>query len=466
MKRFRRQGFTLVEVLIGVGILAVIGAVFLSVLRGSGKEMQYASEHFTAALLSQKVQEDCAQEVFLNPLGLETLGLEGDLVPTRITDGTSVFFSNIEDTKPPWGKIDKLSDGAIDFSMPTLYKQVSTYHLLVGGKRLSPLSSSNADKNLARLDLQFTWTTQTGKGEYGSQVIVAVPVTPKIAPHGIAYANAEIEKIGVLQLFDDPEGSFGAKVAGSGADYGTVFALARIQTGCEGFLYSLFFLQTQKSLRAWLDQARTINFNNPTPAHFQMAAQAASASYSMAREAYRFIRYLEPDTKALAGNLTPGKLGSYLLTNPENYKATLSEYVRLTRTFVWALNAAQYFHEILSLKSMSEFQDRKRQFYALLKLIDIYRLLLIVPGSSPVSPADYKRFWKHIETFSSGVNPALQRMAFQEIGLADNLPLMLQKFPGLADISRVLQEGQRFVAGLPPLPPEPPPFVLPPPDAE
>lgn len=82
--------------------------------------------------------------------------------------------------------------------MPALYKQVSTYYLLARGKRLSPLSSTNADKNLARLDLQFSWTTQTGKGEYGNQVILAVPVTPKVAPHGIGYSNAEIEKVGVL----------------------------------------------------------------------------------------------------------------------------------------------------------------------------------------------------------------------------------------------------------------------------
>lgn len=226
----------------------------------------------------------------------------------------------------------------------------------------------------------------------------------------------------------------------------------------------MFFLKTQKDLKAWLAQA--LDFTNPTPASYRMVNQAASASYSLAREAYRFIRYLEPDAKALAGNLTPGKIGSYLLTNPENYKETLAEYVRLTRTFVWALNAAQYFHQLLCLKSMSEFQDRKRQFYALLKLINVYRLLLIVPAGSPVTPAEYKRFWKHIETFSAGVNPALQRMAFQENDLADNLPLMRQKFPPLAEISRVLEEGHRFVSGLPQLPPEPPPFVMPPADVD
>lgn len=131
--------------------------------------------------------------------------------------------------------------------MPALYKQVSTYYLLARGKRLSPLSSTNADKNLARLDLQFSWTTQTGKGEYGNQVILAVPVTPKVAPHGIGYSNAEIEKVGVLQLFDDPEGSFGALVAKAGVITGRYSLWPAFKRGVKGSCIPCFSSRRRKT---------------------------------------------------------------------------------------------------------------------------------------------------------------------------------------------------------------------------
>ncbi|MEW6708419.1 MAG: type II secretion system protein [Candidatus Riflebacteria bacterium] len=444
MKIETRKAFTLIEIVIGLAILSFIGMVFIFVLRNSKTQMEYGAEHFSAALLSQKVIEDCAQEVFLNPLGLEILGISENQEFSPIVNGNSIFFSTLEDNNSPWGKIEAGSDGTIDNKLPALFKQSEKYELAVTGKKLSSPTSSDYRKNLTRLEVVFEWESNGKKQRFVSSSDFSVPCTAKVAEHKIQYTTDEIEKMGALMLFDQPDSSFSALVGDNGGNYDVLFRLAKIQTGNEGFLYSKYFIETQEELVKNIDKAKGINFDSPDEATYQFVAKCASTSYEMAREAYRFIRYLQPEIKEVSGKLTSENLGNFLSENPSNVQRVTSDFKRLYSTFIWSLQVSRYFNEILCLRSMCDFQDRKKQYYNLLRLVNLYRVLLVIPAAESVNKSQYITFWSHVEDYCSGKNPALHRLAAQEISFAGNQDLMLEKNPTLGQFAEVVKCADSF----------------------
>lgn len=446
------QGFTLVEILIGLGILGVVSLGFLLSMRSSSREMQFASEHFSAVLLAQKVMEDCAQEAQLNPYAFECLGIEGESETTLIAKGASIFFSELEDSRPPWNHIDKTTDGAIDETTPVLYRQVGSFTLRTEANRLAAPMSDDPLQNLARLKITLSWPARAGKGEYTAVGLLGVPITPKIVDHGISYTEEEIKKAGCISLFDTVNGNFSSLVAESGGNPDMLLSLAKVQTGCDGFLVSKYFVETFQTLKDGLSQCQTLDYTTPTQATFAFTEKLAEQSFSFAREGYRFIRYLDPEAKRLSG-LTPAHLGSYLTGNPGNYKMVLYDYKRLVETVLWSLDIARSMQEALVMPGMADFQTRKKQFHYLLKLITTYRLLLVAGGMGTIDKAAYVRLWSALEKFGAASNPALRRMADLEIQLGRNPDRMLEKYPALTEFHQTMENAATFIKSYPALSP-------------
>ncbi len=119
---------------------------------------------------------------------------------------------------------------------------------------------------------------------------------------------------------------------------------------------------------------------------------------------------------------------------------------------------ARAYYEVLVSAGMDQFQGRKKKNWHLIRLFNIYRLLYMVPGNSPVKGSNYTAFWRAMEGAATGVYPALQRLAAQELRFAADRPLMLSKLPSLQDFSLTMSNGLAFINGFPPLPvPSPPP---------
>jgi len=124
------KGFTLIELLIGVLLFAGIGVTMIFFLRSARKDVEFGAEHFTALLLSEKVSEDCTQEITVNPNAFVALGFDpgpGQLMP--VVDGESIFFTMLKDRLPPWGKIKATDDGKIDSIYQPLYPIFPGFHV-------------------------------------------------------------------------------------------------------------------------------------------------------------------------------------------------------------------------------------------------------------------------------------------------------------------------------------------------
>ncbi|MBF0545946.1 MAG: prepilin-type N-terminal cleavage/methylation domain-containing protein [Candidatus Riflebacteria bacterium] len=94
MISFSQRGFTLVELSIGMALLMLLAVIFFTLVKGGARESVLSSEHFTEAMLSQKVTEDLIEEVELNPYGISTLGMDesAPLTSSPVIDGGAPFF--------------------------------------------------------------------------------------------------------------------------------------------------------------------------------------------------------------------------------------------------------------------------------------------------------------------------------------------------------------------------------------
>jgi len=189
----QRKAMTLVEITIGFAILTAISAFFISFMTASSKEISFSSDHFNAVVLSQKISEDLLEEMALNPYGLETLGIDETIKSKHdVVDGSSVFFSFIEDRSEPWGLIEPAKDGMINSSMQPLYNSVKKFKFGVSGSRLAK-SGDHEDRNLVACNVDFFWQTQTGKGAYNSSFDLFSPVSAKKVTLGVSLNEAEID---------------------------------------------------------------------------------------------------------------------------------------------------------------------------------------------------------------------------------------------------------------------------------
>jgi len=222
----RRRAFTLVEVIIGFSILAGIALVYLIFVRSSSKELQFSADHLNAVVLSQKVSEDLIEELAINPYGFETLGIAGSTDEHEVVEGRSVFFSFVEDTRAPFGKIDINSDGAITQQMQPLYDSVEKFKFKVDGRRLAS-SGDHEDRNLVEGKIDFFWNAQTGRGEFNTSMQMFSPVTLKKVDLGLIIDQDAIDARIPGQIFGTSQ-SIAEISASTGENVETLLAFGRI----------------------------------------------------------------------------------------------------------------------------------------------------------------------------------------------------------------------------------------------
>lgn len=449
MTWMRGRGTTLPEVIIGLLILGVLGAGFINFLRGSRNELEFGAEHFTGLLLTQKVIEDCYQEMTVNPQGLETLGIEnGNDTPSGIRDGESVFFSTIEDRNPPWGRIDPVTDGAISKKWGPLYDQVRDFKLQVKARRLEPGSSASVDQNLVQADVTFSWEAGIGLGEYQAETWLFAPLTPKAGGTGLSVSQADVEREAVLALLLEPGKNIDQVLAEKGGNKETILAWARLQLLTNAFMESTFLVERVKSLEKDQIAIRSANLDQPNLETLRLVERLASDTYDLAREAFRFIREIQPDAERVMADFNPENLG-YLWKQKRLLANGATNYRRLLRIFSASLYWAKVHLETLLEKPLVQLQDKKQQFFFQTKVIALYRLLLLLPDS-PVKKDRFTAFFTRLRDYSDGVQPAMFRWAGLNLSMVDDPSRMKEKDPNLAAVSAItarFPEQDRFFEG-------------------
>jgi hypothetical protein len=294
----RGRAVTLVEILVAVGLCALIGTTLLTFIRSGRKEVTFTSEHLQAVILSQKVSEDLIEELMINPYGIETLGVDTSSSGgwQDVTDGRSVFFSMVEDRRPPWGVIDPNVDGTLDPSMKPLYESIRRFRFRLAGERLAASGDSEL-RNLVNCGLTFQWPAQTGQGEAQTSLLLFSPAAPRKI--NLAYT---VDEAAIDAQIPAALGRAGASLAQIAADLGenveTLRALGRIALVLRGFVSSDYFRTQEEKIR----QLRTELSRVPSidlARQYEKRLEVAKAWYDLAKTCFQVVAYLVPQFDVL-----------------------------------------------------------------------------------------------------------------------------------------------------------------------
>lgn len=355
----KRCAFTLVEVMVGFSILAGIALIYLVFVRSSTKEMQFSADHLNAAVLSQKVAEDLIEELALNPYGFETLGVDGSsMVEQEVVEGRSIFFSFIEDIKPPYGKIDVNVDGAITPQMQPLYDSVDKFKFSVAGNRMAK-TGEHEDCNLIQSDIAFKWQTQTGKGEFNTLMQVFSPVTVKKVDLGLVVDQAGIDARIPAEVFARPSKTVAEISSETGENIDAILALGRISLITRDFAASEYYVKHKNEIRLLFSRLQD------TPAsdlerQYELRKTLAETWYGMAKICFQIVAYLESQFEVLQAQ------GKFTATTGAGFSSTsfqqdLLYYPIIFEYFSGSLIQARFYYNTLLVTDLIRYKGGKIQ---------------------------------------------------------------------------------------------------------
>ncbi|HNV69025.1 MAG TPA: prepilin-type N-terminal cleavage/methylation domain-containing protein [Candidatus Ozemobacteraceae bacterium] len=449
------RGFTLPELLVGLGIMSFLAVAFFVFLQSSSRQSAFSAEHFTGVLLAQKVVEDVAEEATTNPHAFLALGMSGGTAPkTPIIEGQSTFFSFLEDRYPPLGKIDPAGEGTIDANYGPLYGQVKDFTLGVSGNALTPAGSIPENQHLSEARFDFSWKAKAGTGQYSSRCLFFTPISAKPVSNVVTVNPNEVDAEICKRFFRSPGGDLTQLTTTYGGDRETIRAIGTICVVTQAFTQSV----TTKTLlqkQATLQSQVAVFGSNQSDTAYQARRSLAETTYEIAKLSFQVCHALQPSIDRLQNRLTQSQLGQVLWTYPNRYCYGLQALDRIYKSFVTCLPlAAGHYRRLLDFpqaiaRGPREFQD------IVSRVVMLERVTTMVPELTSAMTT-YRRTLEDFRTFSQGRNPFLNRFVMQEKQFALTSASLADKHPHLAPVKSIAADSMvRFQNSLRDLPPSP-----------
>ncbi|HNW33986.1 MAG TPA: hypothetical protein PKM25_03570, partial [Candidatus Ozemobacteraceae bacterium] len=311
-----------------------------------------------------------------------------------------------------------------------LYSQTKDFLVGVGASRLS---STGVDQDLYQTEINFQWKAKTGTGRFQTQLMFYSPQTPKKAGIPVSIPDSDVEKEICRSFYQESSKSLTQLLSENGGNRDTIMSLGKILVFCNAFLDSEVLFKLNESIGKWRAELKPMPADRYDANRFQLVSALASGSYEIARTAFQFLHTLTPEVRASLSAFDQGHLGSTLWDNADRPRVGYLQIDKVYQLFLFNLLAAKNNYEILLEDGMEPFQDRKRQFQTLLKLLDVYKILVFLPNS-PVTAAQREKFLAFVGSQFEDRNPYLARFVQQEIELSKKPQLMLEKSPSLGQI--------------------------------
>lgn len=432
-----KRGVSLLEIIIVLAIFTIIGVTFLSYLSQSSKGMKFTDDYFKATVLSQKVLEDIMGEIAVNPYGLNALGIDKkETTFHEVVDGKSIFFSYVEDLVAPFGEIDPVKDGGISKSMQPVYDEVKKFRFNFLTKKLAE-SGDTEDRNIHRCSVKFAWNTDVGGGTLINSCDFFSPVTAKKIDLNNIKSIKNIDARIPEEVFLEPKKSISEIAALTGENVETILALGRISIVTKDFACSSFFADWKGKIQMLEKKLSTVSKLDYS-SRYKYIKSIADAWYLISKNSFQIVICLQPSFDVL---LTSGKFSNKTLQkfNAVGFQQNLFYYRLIYGYFIGSIEHAKYNYYKLLEKDIVKFKGEKFQMQVILKLLDLYRIIAILPNKAS-GMSDYKKFLKKVKLFSNFRIPSLYRIVLQEEELIKSKNKWLTTFPNLQLINTALYE--------------------------
>ncbi len=392
MKQSRRNGMTLVELLIGFFIIASVAGIFFVTMHRFRKETTFNSENYLASSLVEKVLEQCYQESELNQYGMTAIGLaDADGKPykvsTQIADRETVFFMNPDITSA---------------STPELHHVVKdNFNLEISGEKKN---------GYYELTAGFKWKAASGKGQAYSSTRILSYTGEKEVLTSYSLSDTAVSELVVKDVLCAPGSSIDATVSSDGART-LLMSVGHIYYSCKSWLNSAEFkerMQKAESLEA-SSQAGSDDYVKCSRLYFELA-----------RDLLHLMLSLKPHLKTAADNYNffaniplPGRF----ITETRLLRG--GQYFRqLRRIFINCILKVSQRYE----QQLQHADSKRSQRLMIGRLFNINRILHVNREfSEEVSPdeivARIDAFLDAMEKAFRDKDPTIFRMASQERSL-------------------------------------------------
>lgn len=432
--RKAKMAFTLVEICVGVAIVAIIATFYVTFMSGASKESKFTADHFNAIVLSQKVVEELIEETSINPHGFATLGIDNNKSNFQeVTRGSSIFFSYIEDSTPPWGKIEPGKDGMINEKMQPLYENVNKFKFAVNAQRLAE-KGDYEDRNLIQSTVNFNWSATTGKGDFSSQGVFFSPVTAKKVDLSKAVDETGIDRRIPAEVFGSAK-TLPELASQIGENVETLLSLGRISLISRDFLHSGMFKRFKAKI-CDIESQLSATSSSDFERQYELRRQLAETLYELSKKCFHVVAYLQKHFDELMLN---GKFKDSMGTgfNPISFQQDMFYFRIIYEYFCGYLVQARYYYYSLLQPKLSDYKGIRVQQQVIQKLIDIYRILAIMPSRS-TGFQEHKNFIARLKEWSEGRNPYLFRMLSYEQLLLEDPGKWMEKYPNLERLNQII----------------------------
>ena len=382
-----RRGLSFVEIVLAIAILAITAMAVMSAMTGSAREVKTTSEYSLSMFLSQKIVEDLIQSSNENIHYEEALDDIGP-APFDVANSVSPYFAALEDSRPPYGKLEPGTDAGVEPADATLFRLYRDFHLSLSSSDdvLPAARPGGPQAHVRSAKMNFLWPGLKGVDrDYEFPITLAKP-QPRIEPTPLIAQDLpgfedEVRKA----IYTNEAGTLTAVCAAVGATKSAVMDIGAVMT-----LQQFSDTETEKLQAKIKPLEDSLATATDPQAEAETRIQIAGLYERKAAMRWYVICYLKDPAGRQETAFKKGDLGDSSKYDPASVMRDVSDATDLLNAAKYDLGcAASHFttaREKMGLGSVRLF----RRMMLERKILELVKLRILIDQSNDMT---YLRQW-------------------------------------------------------------------------
>lgn len=375
-----RRGFSVVETLVAVAILAAVGIAMLGAFSQSAKEARTTSEYSVSLFLAQKVVEEAIQSTYENPhVGQVLRTLDGTRMD--VEDPLNPYFVALEDLAPPFGRLTAGTDLGVDVRATHLHRLYRDFNMTVNAREQTVPELPGTPPLIEELGVVYDWPgIKDTARDSRFPLLMAKPCISPVPTPLIAQDLPGMDTMIRQLLYQTAPGpsDLPTFVAAAGAtlllvrDMGSVVVVTEVSS-------------TEASTLATAITSLTLQLPPTGPEDPDRRVKLAHLHEQQAATAWQALLYMKDPANRIPTGFTADEIGGRTRVSGPYLYNTLSNAIRLRDVFEYETRMALH-HYMEARKSLTALGPRAFWQYTLeRKVLDLAKLLVMIQETDDVT---------------------------------------------------------------------------------